>query len=87
MTWLAETPSAVVGALSAMIPRISAHESRTRANEVAVGRGIKPGRWIKDQLKEWKREAEGGESDVQKVPGKRDLAQVGIGLRKAVKRG
>jgi hypothetical protein len=86
MTWLDKTPSAVVAAFSAMIPRLSAHESRTRANEVAIGRGIKPGTWIKKQLQSWEKDARGGGSLVKKAPGRGELAAAGIGL-KVVKRG
>lgn len=86
MDWLERTPSAVFSAFSRMIPRIEAHESRLGANVVAVGHGIKPGRWIRKQLSEWQREAEGGTSSVRKAPGARDLAAAGIKL-KVVKRG
>jgi len=86
MTWLERTPSTVVGALSAMIPRIEAHESRARSNEIAVGHGIQPGPWIRKQIQEWKRTAEGGENVVRKAPGAGDLAAIGVGL-KVVKRG
>jgi hypothetical protein len=69
-----------------MIPRLSAHESRTRANEVAVARGIKGGDWIKRQLRVWEKDARGGGSLVKKAPGRDELAAAGIRL-KVVKRG
>lgn len=86
MTWLCETPSCLVSAFSAMIPRIEAYESQTRANEVAVGHAIKPGPWVRKQMKEWRQTADGGESRTNKAPSRADLSAVGIGMRK-VKRG
>jgi hypothetical protein len=60
MVWLTEIPACVVQAHVEMLPRLIADESLRRASEAAVGNGIEPGTWIKDQLAAWERTSAGG---------------------------
>lgn len=83
MTWLRSTPTAVVDAMSTMIPRLEADEARHASTVVAVGRSFKPGRWAKQQQAEWDRAARGGRSAAKKAPSAGELSAVGIKLKGA----
>jgi hypothetical protein len=89
MTWLAETPRAVVRAHLLMLPRIGAEESLLTAQRIAVGTGSLKADALRDLMRSWQRVADAGR------PPKRATSQaslkamgkaVGIGYRKVPKR-
>lgn len=87
MTWLAETPSAVVRAHLVMAGRLEAAESLRRSSEVWVGKHLAAGRRglrIIAQRNEWSRRADGKGATERATPGA--LQGLGIGVRVAPRR-
>lgn len=88
MTWLAETPRAVVRAHLLMLPRLGAEDSLSTAQRVAVGTGSLKADALRDLMQGWLRVAHAGR------PPKRGMSQaslkamgksVGIGFRRVPK--
>ena len=61
MTWLAETPRAVVRAHLLMLPRIGAEESLLTAQRIAVGTGSLKADACRDLMRDWLRVASAGQ--------------------------
>jgi predicted RNase H-like nuclease (RuvC/YqgF family) len=79
MAWLAQTPAVVVEAHLVMLDRLQAEESMARTTEVAVGRSLKPGGWIRNQWQAWRRRS--GRVQRAVKPTRDALAAAGIGVR------
>jgi hypothetical protein len=89
MTWLAETPRAVVRAHLLMLPRLDAEESLSAAQRVAVGTGSLKGNAGPALIRDWLRVAHRDRPSTRgmspaslKARGK----AVGIGFRKVPRR-
>ena len=80
MTWLSETPQAVVQAHLDMLDRLKAEEAMTAATATAIGsRGMKSGAWMSRQWQKWRASAFAGVRAVKATA--TDLRGIGIGVR------
>ena len=79
MSWLRDTPLAVVAAHAQMIDRLQAEEAMQGTTQVAIGHRMKPGGWMGQQWSRWKRVASAHSRASKALPA--DLGAVGIGLK------
>jgi ribose 5-phosphate isomerase len=89
MTWLAETPRAVVRAHLLMLPRLQAEESLREVQRIGVGTGSLKAETIRTLLSGWARTSDNSQSEPVKRSRARRLkafaAAAGVGIRKVLK--
>jgi len=81
MTWLRETPTCVVEACLAAMPRLEAEESIAQANRIAVGTGKVDADERRRMTREWARLANGPLFKRGPRPSADELGQMGIEIR------